>query len=558
MPNKKRLVVVGKLFLISMFIVSPQIFFHNSIIISADTIFHLNRFYDTYMQIREHNFQPFIMMYGFGGVGRYINVLYGPIFAYACGFLLWILKSYYRLQLVLNFIVVFTSVSATYYMLKVGGIKDKKLLLIGPTIYATSFAITSWVIDNEFLGVGASVLPLAVAVAIRMADGKRSKNVNIAEMALTMIVLMQLHILSSIIGLSLICVTFIYTMIVQKGKRLLIVRDSVISAVITLIGTVNVWGVYLILNSQDKLMTPYPYANPQASVLKWGATTGNAALPPAIALTLAFAVGIAILRRDAMNRDQQFLEWVGIGYLLLASGIFPWNDLFKILPAMYILQFPFRIAPVGILLVIYGMLSVLQNGQQLNHNFKVMAIILMGLTCVSAMDTVSRFSDALNRWNVSAKPLGAVGYITYRGQKDYAIQGAFSSRDLNAPWKILAKPIPDYLPATRQMEKLNKPGSLKNRNNNLYQMFKGIEGLYLNENNFSRSVKDGWINIKWNQRKSAYVTVPVVRYQGTRYVLNGRSLSTNKVKLGKMGSTKVYCKKGHNELKVKYVFQINR
>ena len=89
-------------------------------------------------------------------------------------------------------------------------------------------------------------------------------------------------------------------------------------------------------------------------------------------------------------------------------------------------------------------------------------------------------------------------------------------------------------------------------------MFKGIEGLYLNENNFSRSVKDGWINIKWNQRKSAYVTVPVVRYQGTRYVLNGHSLSTNKVKLGKMGSTKVYCKKGHNELKVKYVFQINR
>lgn len=173
MPNKKQLVVVGKLFLISLFIVSPQIFFHNSIIISADTIFHLNRFYDTYMQIREHNFQPFIMMYGFGGVGRYINVLYGPIFAYVCGFLLWILKSYYRLQLVLNFIVVFTSVSTTYYMLKVGGIKDKKLLLIGPTIYATSFAITSWVIDNEFLGVGASVLPLAVAVAIRMVDGKR-------------------------------------------------------------------------------------------------------------------------------------------------------------------------------------------------------------------------------------------------------------------------------------------------------------------------------------------------------------------------------------------------
>ena len=51
----------------------------------GDTYFHYTRFYDTAMQIRNHNFSIFQSNYGFENSGRVVNTLYGPGFAYLNG-----------------------------------------------------------------------------------------------------------------------------------------------------------------------------------------------------------------------------------------------------------------------------------------------------------------------------------------------------------------------------------------------------------------------------------------------------------------------------------------
>ena len=65
-----------------------------NIIIGSDTIFHYNRFYETAQQIKHGNFNWFMTMYGFSHSGRVINALYGPLFAYANGLLILIVKSW--------------------------------------------------------------------------------------------------------------------------------------------------------------------------------------------------------------------------------------------------------------------------------------------------------------------------------------------------------------------------------------------------------------------------------------------------------------------------------
>lgn len=65
-----------------------------NIIIGSDTIFHYNRFYETAQQIKHGNFNWFMTMYDFSHSGRVINALYGPLFAYANGLLILIVKSW--------------------------------------------------------------------------------------------------------------------------------------------------------------------------------------------------------------------------------------------------------------------------------------------------------------------------------------------------------------------------------------------------------------------------------------------------------------------------------
>ena len=74
-------------------------------IVGADSVFHYNRFYETYSQLRKHNFSWFQSIYGFNQSGRIVNAVYGPLFAYCNGLLLFVVHSWYQYQLFASLII---------------------------------------------------------------------------------------------------------------------------------------------------------------------------------------------------------------------------------------------------------------------------------------------------------------------------------------------------------------------------------------------------------------------------------------------------------------------
>lgn len=114
---------------VSIIIMLPQIYEH-AIIVSGDSLFHLNRFYETYKQIKTGNYSYFQTLYGFNGSARIVNALYGPYLAYLMGFFLLILKSWFKFQLVTGFLLLFISGYSMYFLARKISIKKKLLRLV--------------------------------------------------------------------------------------------------------------------------------------------------------------------------------------------------------------------------------------------------------------------------------------------------------------------------------------------------------------------------------------------------------------------------------------------
>ncbi|WP_054669717.1 hypothetical protein [Lentilactobacillus senioris] len=410
---------------VGLIIISPQIFQHGNIMLYTDSIFHLSRFYDTYMQIKEHNFQPFIMMYGFNSTGRYINVFYGPILAYFNGLLLFILGSYYKFQLLANFLVVISAGLNCLYMLKVGKV-NPQLRLYASILYMTSYAVFSWVLNSEFMGgVGAAFIPLVIAVGIRMATQPKQP-VKISEMVIAVTILIQIHVLSSVLSIVFLMITFSYSLFQSTTNKKQLIKNTVIAAAITIILTINIWLPYIVLNTQNRLINPFPYADPQSHTLNW---SGAAVLLVSLICILGCAV-LFVSVKNINNKSTKFLGgWLGIVTLVLASGFFPWNLLFKTFKFLYILQFPFRLAPIAFLLLIYvGFMTL----QEINLNETGQKFVILGLrvmVCVTILQGVSVFNSMLTKWNKAI--------VTYQGlmvnkAKDtpFKLQKTFASKDL--------------------------------------------------------------------------------------------------------------------------------
>lgn len=70
--------------------VSAQLYKHG-IILGNDMMFHFNRFYEAYMQIKTGDFNYFQSIFSFDQSGRIVNALYGPDFSYLQGLLMFFL-----------------------------------------------------------------------------------------------------------------------------------------------------------------------------------------------------------------------------------------------------------------------------------------------------------------------------------------------------------------------------------------------------------------------------------------------------------------------------------
>ena len=319
----------------------PQLANHVGLI-GADTVFHFSRFYDTAQQIQNHNFSYFQMNYGMGETGRIVNAIYGPFFAYVLGALLLVAGSWLRFQILLVYLLFVISGIGMYQL----GIKLKMSRVVA-TILASLFLLTGyiyyWIPSNSFNAWGAALMPYVLMQGVALFnDGKR--RFNWINLALTMAIVGQVHLLSTLLAILVLIPFFIYGLLSTADKKRMW-RDTVKAVMLCLILTANVWGAFLVLYPTNLMGAP-----------------------------LDFSPVLTALR----------LKSAGTIFLFVSSDLFPWQFVQRHYPAVSnYFQFPNRFTAIAYPLLFIGIgLTVKRLTEKYDFQFKFLVEAFLIIVCL--------------------------------------------------------------------------------------------------------------------------------------------------------------------------------
>ena len=263
---KEKLVEYGLPLILSILLATilqiPQLFNHVTLT-GSDTIFHFSRFYDTAQQIKNHNFSYFQMNYGMGETGRIVNAIYGPFFAYLMGSLLLSAGSWFNYQIILVYLIFIVAGFGMYILARKVKL-SRTVALIVSTLFLLCGYISYWIPSNSFNAWGAALMPYVLIQGINLFNDDR-KHFNWISLAITMAIVAQVHLLSTLQAILALIPLFVYGLVTTKNKKRMWV-DTLKAVVLCLILTANVWGAFLVLYPKNTMSAPLDFS-PALTVL---------------------------------------------------------------------------------------------------------------------------------------------------------------------------------------------------------------------------------------------------------------------------------------------------
>lgn len=536
MNKFKRGGIVALLFAIfSAMLLLPQLNQH-ALILGGDSSFHLNRFYDAMMQIKRGQYHYFVSLDGFFQSGRVVNALYGPYLAYFNGFLLFLTGSWFKYQLVSDWVVNMLAACSMYYLLRTNRVRRDYSIWLS-LFFVTTYSISTWTLNQQFLAWGTALMPLGIAAATRMFRDSKAP-VNVLELTLSVTLMIQTHVLSAVLLVLILAVFFVAAWL-GTTNRMQLVKKVLWSALLTLILTSNVWGAMLELYSSNHLLAPFQNMNPLSNgVVNFG-TEGSQ-----FSLWLALLAGSQLVLRfsyqQCLSRLNKLVTGVGAILLVASTSLVPWNTIFKWFPSMSILQFPYRLLGPASILLLLGLglsLTVANKYQQRGQkpDFKLLALGLV--TVLSTLTLLGNVQKTAANWgsdHVLASRFNVVQRVT-----GATLRNKFAAKELGTALTYAYKPTPDYLPA-------KKAGAATAQSYRLYQQ-QIAENQY-----FHKKVQGDNLVVTWNSPVAQPTLVSVVKYGHTQLSLNGKQLTPSDYRLSSIGAVEVKAKQGHNQLILTY------
>jgi hypothetical protein len=580
--------------LVSLLVVLPQLFNH-SIILGVDSIFHFNRFYEAAMQLKAHNLSYFQSNYAFQQSGRIVTALYGPYLTYGIGWLLLHLGGWFKLELVLGFVLEFIAGSGMYVL-------GRKIHVsrFWATCMALVFMLAGWVptwlTTQEFMAWGAALMPWVLIQGVRMVQN-RANPIAVFPLSFSMAILVQTHALSSL----LVCcalVPFAVLGFLRTPNRWRFGGHFILAVGLTLLMTANVWGAILEVFGSNHVMAPYMPLNSgtYTSKLSFG-SYGRGTLGGDLGLvcTVLFSAEIiSIVLRRRHDLLETTLASVGSFFLLAASPLVPWNRIvakWNVIGSF--LQFPSRLAAVAavLLLAALGMgLTRLTNvlAHYEAHDLWQRALhlsIIFGIVLL-AYQTVSEVERSAEAWN-KPQVLQSSASVTLNADDMQAVRTAFMSRDLAAGLSMVAKGTPDYLPVPSESwqwfqdnsqyrlyhdqlvalttSKTAEPGQIgKKIDKAAYKLYNQLldeaspYAIYFQQitqrnAHYQKSVLSGGkLKVSWTGKKRNVVQIPAVAYRNTRVWLNGKLLRPSDYDRSDIGAIITAQRHGRNVLELQY------
>lgn len=537
-------------------LVLSKVIFNHSLILGHDSLFHFNRFLDAEEQLRTGKFNYFQMNFGFNQTGRVVNALYGPLVAYLSGALLLISPNWYIFELIDVMIVMLVAAFGMYWFCKVNRVSRGYALIIA-SLYMISSSVISWVNTQQFTGVGAAVLPyLFVAIGLTL----RRLQVPIIGLSLAMALLVQTHMITSMMGFLALVPIFIVALVYTKDK-LKMIGSSLAAAMITLALTANVWGALLSIFGNNHLIPAFSTADMGQYGFVFDLYSFEMIIKPMELIVFLYVIAYVIIKWRSLDYIIKTYTLVGTFFLWMSTNLFPWHLLQSLIPELSTyLQFPKRFAVLAfvLLLVSFGMILT-QDHRALTlswlhfegPDFRYAFIFLLLATMIGTNIWVLNFKiatvDSMRQSNDFQIPIEHTVSHVKRNHRTYYQD--FYGSDKKALVDDLSKVVPDYLPATQKVTYKNY-NSYHPYANTYLQLDKQN---YRIKGGFKKTVNaDGSLTITWtnHHRHARNYQIPVVAYNATQLTLNNQSVTP--VHQTSVGAVVIKAQPGKNSLNVSY------
>ncbi len=476
----------------------PQLFNHVALT-GSDTIFHFSRFYDTAQQIQNHNFSYFQMNYGMGETGRIVNAIYGPFFAYLMGSLLLIAGSWFNYQIILVYLI-FIIAGLGMYILARKVKLSRTVALIMSTLFLLCGYISYWIPSNSFNAWGAALMPYVLIQGINLFNDDK-KHFNWINLATTMAIVAQVHLLSTLQAILVLIPLFIYGLVTTKNKnKKRMWTDTLKAVVLCLILTANVWGAFLVLYPKNTMSAPLDFS-PALTVLHLksnGAITMWTEIQEAVLLLFGLQI-VYIIFNYRVSKLNTFLTIEGLVFLFISSDLFPWRVVEKYFPSFSnYFQFPNRFTAVAYPLLFLSIgLTVVNLINQYDFQFKIFVECLLIFVCLFSLRADLRGN--IIKFNKVKTNVERINQF-----RDHDLSKFIDS---NPPGN------PDYLPLKKQMNSWKISGLVSGRL--IFNNGQGFE---------KDAASNGRLKISWNS-DGKDATLPIVFYNQSELLVNDRRVS---------------------------------
>lgn len=517
----------------SLIILLPQINQH-ALIIGGDSSFHWNRIYDAMMQIKNGNFQYFISMYGFSQSGRIVNALYGPYVAYFNGFIMLITGSWFKYQILSDWILNIIAAWSMYYLLISNKVKQNYSIWLS-LLFVTSYSISTWTLNQQFLAWGTAIMPLGIAAASRMIRN-RNNQISIIELTISVTLLIQTHILSAIFLIIILIIFFVFGVIISSNRWLMI-KNIFISVILTILLTSNIWGSLLEVYGSNQLLAPFTNLYPlNNGVVQFLSNTNQLSIGFAIILSAQMVFCVCYYSKIALLN--KLVTIVGSILFIMSTQLLPWNTIFTVFPLVSIIQFPYRLlAPATILLILGVGLSLTKLSDETIKKPDNKLIILGTLIVISTLVSLGNIQNKAAFWRTNE--VVASRYNVTQRLTGGELRMKYRTQNMGEVLKYVWKPAPDYLPRVHT----------KNSESPYRQYQKEIE----TNNNFIKKTENSKLIISWTSKNTNPIIVSVVKYRHTKLTLNRKMLKNSDYTLSGIGAIQLTPKIGRNALVVEYV-----
>lgn len=506
--NKERIKVIIPYFIIlvaSLGTLLPQIAFHATIL-GSDTVFHWSRFYDIKMQLANGSFNWFQMNYTFQQTGQIVNAFYGPLFAWLNGVLLFITNNWFQYQIVSGLILLLISGIGIYRMcLKVNC--PSYLGVILAILYNNVGMIPVWLIGSNFSAWGAALMPYLCIQIVNLLEEKKNPY-HWQVVTLIFAIVANIHLLSFIL-LALAFCPFLFLSFIRTTNKGLFILGLVKSALWGIGLTGTIWGCFLLVYRTNKISSPVTFdlAGATIHLSPKGVALKDFLIAVAILFLLQILLAIITFK---LNINNFYITFVGTLFLLLATNwLINWSTVQKIFPGLgSSFQFPFRFTIVFYALF---MLGLAYSSQLLFKNTKYGKWIY---TISIALVTIFAYQETFSWVQRTSSQTNSVMIYSPKSKVFNEQQVEAFGNKPGQLFRYYLNIKPDYLPVTNK--KLN-PNDVRD----LYEKF--IKDDYIKYQR--RVLKNGSLELKWNSSKKEKITLPLIMYQQSELIVNGKRLT---------------------------------